>query len=84
MQQEAIEVGMCRAPIANTSRVPSTNTVVAQDAMEKYTVEKVCLSSYSVTGRHKFGIADTITGDCSPHQAHGASKYGHMLAFFTN
>lgn len=45
MQQEAIEVGMCRAPIANTCHVTSPNTVVAQDAMEKYTVEKVCLSS---------------------------------------
>jgi hypothetical protein len=55
MQQEAIEVGTCLAHQRHLSGT-NTNTVAAQDAMEKYTVEKVCLSAPSDTWRSMFGI----------------------------
>jgi hypothetical protein len=62
----------------------STNTRAAQEAMEKYTVEKVRLPSCTFAYNARMLVTDKFTGDRPPHQAHGPSQRGQHFTAYTN
>lgn len=62
----------------------STDTTAAQEAMEKYTVEKVRILSHYHSCVARQMISNTLTGDRSPHQAHGPSQLAQHFTVYTN
>lgn len=65
---------------ATSHEQTSTDRKIAQEAMEKYTVEKVCSPRVEL----QFALANNCTGDCSPHQAHGSSQHDPPPTTYTN
>jgi hypothetical protein len=52
--------------------------------MEKYTVEKVRIAISKHTYNTRMVVADKLTGDRPPHQAHGPSQHAQQSTAYTN
>ena len=66
----------------------NTDAATAQEAMEKYTVEKVRIAiseaRYDTRMVPRMVVTDKLTGDRPPHQAHGPLQHAQQFTAYTN